>query len=177
MPAADPYSDIRQIEQEFLKAHEIGNEDVFLFERVRSRLARWKDAAEKGLGCAQFLYGQCFLNGTGVAKDDGQAMTWVRKAAEQGHSHAQVVLGAMYEDGRGVPQDDVEAVAWFRKAAEQENSKGQVALGLMYENGCGVPRDSVEAVAWLRKAAEQGNSTCAVGFRRDVFRRPWRTAG
>ena len=105
LPTADRYADIRQDEKEYLKASEVRNGDVFLFERAPSRLARWKDGANKGLACAQFLYAQCFLQGIGVARDDVQALMWVRNAAEHGHSFAQNTLGSFFQVGRAVPQD------------------------------------------------------------------------
>ena len=55
--------------------------------------------------------------GTGVPKDEVEAVKWYRKAADQGHAAAQFNLGGMYAEGRGVPKDDVEAYAWFNISA------------------------------------------------------------
>ncbi|NDJ14760.1 MAG: hypothetical protein EBY17_26805, partial [Acidobacteriia bacterium] len=104
----------------------------------------------------QFNLGVRYLNGTGVAKDEVQAVAWFRKAAEQGYAAGQNHLGFMYQNGTGVAKDEVQAVAWYRKAAEQGLANGQNNLGFMYQNGTGVAKDEVQAVAWYRKAAEQG---------------------
>ena len=67
--------------------------------------------------------------GRGVAKDDAQAVAWVRKAADQGLAPAQNNLGKMYENGRGVAKDDAQAVYWYRKAADQGQADAQNNLG------------------------------------------------
>ena len=107
--------------------------------------------AEQGDSKAQYALGFCYYSGTGVAKDDAEAVKWYRKAAEQGNTDAQFDLGV-------VTKDDVEAVKWYRKAAEQGNAKAQFNLGFCYEKGTGVAKDDVEAVKWYRKAAEQGQT-------------------
>jgi len=81
----------------------------------------------KGNAHAQVALGECYLNGTGVEKDDVEAVKWFRKAAEQGNAHAQVKLGECYRNGTGVEKDDVGAVKWFRKAAEQGRVIGEAA--------------------------------------------------
>jgi TPR repeat protein len=91
-----------------------------------------------------------------VAKDDAEAVNWLRKAAELGEATAQSNLGAMYMLGRGVAKDEAEAATWIRKAAEQGLAMAQHNLGIMYENGQGVAKDETEAVVWYRKAAAQG---------------------
>jgi hypothetical protein len=89
-----------------------------------------------------------YENGTGVSKNQSEALKWVQKAAEQGYATSQVRLGNMYRFGTGVPKNSIEAVKWFRKAAEQGLSWGQVCLASCYAEGTGVPQDFVEAYAW-----------------------------
>ena len=59
---------------------------------------------------AQHNLGYAYLNGEGVAQDDGEAVKWYRKAADQGHAEPQHNLGGMYYNGHGVPKNYVEAV-------------------------------------------------------------------
>ena len=40
-------------------------------------------------------------NGSGVAKDDAEAVKWYKKAVEQGHAGAQRNLGVMYAEWLG----------------------------------------------------------------------------
>jgi len=67
-------------------------------------------AAEQGDSDAQSNLGVMYANGQGVAKDDAQAVAWIRQAAEQGDSGAQNNLGVMYDNGQSVPKDHAQAV-------------------------------------------------------------------
>ena len=115
-----------------------------------------RKAADDGNAKAQLFLGLMYETGTGVPKDDQQAVAWSRKAAEQGHAAAQRSLGVMYANGRGVPKDDQQAVAWSRKAAEQGNAAAQSNLGLMYAIGTGVPKDDQQAYFWWLLSSAQG---------------------
>lgn len=110
--------------------------------------------AESGVAEAQYRLGCMYEKGDGVARNDAEAVKWIKFAANQGLAKAQSKLGLKYLEGEGVPQNYSEAVTWFRKAAEQGIAKAQYNLGLMYENGKGVPKDDVEAVKWYLKAKE-----------------------
>jgi TPR repeat protein len=113
-------------------------------------------AAEQGNAVAQYSLGLMYVKGTGVAKNEAEAVKWFRKAAEQGYAAAQLDLGISYEGGRGVAKDEAAAVKWYRKAAEQGVAIAQHNLGFLYMKGRGVAKDEAEAVKWYRKAAEQG---------------------
>ena len=76
-------------------------------------------AAEQGAARAQFILGNMYRQGEGVAQDDAEAVRWYRLAAEQGLARAQYSLGLMYTIGWGVPQDHAEAMRWLGLAAEQ----------------------------------------------------------
>jgi TPR repeat protein len=121
-------------------------------------VALFSQAAELGSAEGQHWLGHCFLEGTGVRKDEAEASKWFRKAAEQGNAEAQNDFGDAYRYGRGVTIDPAEAVTWYRKAAEQGNAEAQRNLGFCCQDGRGVPRDEMEAAKWFRKAAEQGNA-------------------
>jgi hypothetical protein len=58
-----------------------------------------------------------YAQGSGVARDDVQAVSWYRKAADQGVAQAQTNLGLMYAQGEGVTQDYVQAHMWFNIAS------------------------------------------------------------
>ena len=63
--------------------------------------------------------GVCYANGTGVAKDEAEAVTWFRRAAGQGHAKGQSSLGLCYANGTGVAKDKIEAAFWYGKSALQ----------------------------------------------------------
>jgi TPR repeat protein len=112
--------------------------------------------AELGDAQSQDKLGKILFEGSlGVAKDEVEAVKWLRKAAEQNLADAQLNLGVCYANGQGVAKDEVEAVKWYRKAAEQNLALAENSLGACYANGQGVAKDEVEAVKWYRKAAEQ----------------------
>jgi TPR repeat protein len=60
-----------------------------------------------------------YFEGSGVRKDQTEAVVWLRKSAEQGLSFAQAELGVAYLLGQGTPKDERQALVWLRKAADQ----------------------------------------------------------
>ena len=83
-----------------------------------------RKAAEQGYAFYQCVLGDYYRYGTGVPKDDAEALKWYRKAAEQGDAHAQLSLGSMYAEGEGVPKDRVEAYVWFNLAGPTLDKAG-----------------------------------------------------
>jgi len=63
--------------------------------------------------------GFSYADGTGVAKDEVEAVKWFRRAAEQNVAEAQATLGFNYATGQGVAKNYVQAYAWFFLAAGQ----------------------------------------------------------
>ena len=122
---------------------------------------------------AQTKLGECYLDGTGVGKDEAEAVKWFRKAAEQGNASAQIFLADCYLFGRGVARDEAEALVWFRRAAKQDGYDAETAknylkavedgdpesqynLAIDYLFGWRIKKNEAEAFKWFRKAAEQG---------------------
>jgi TPR repeat protein len=93
-----------------------------------------------------------------VTQGHVEAMEWVRMMAEEGNAAAQLTLGGMYFSGSGVEEDAAEGIRWWRLAADQGHPPAQTGLGGRYFNGRGVPKDEVEAALWYRMAAEQGDA-------------------
>jgi hypothetical protein len=98
----------------------------------------------------------CYYYGTGVPKDEVEAVRLYSLAVDQGNASAQFILGRRYAQGGGVPKDEVEAVRLYRLAVDQGNASAQFILGLCLDNGTGVPKDEVEAVRLYRLAVGQG---------------------
>ena len=118
-------------------------------------IADLKLVAYAGDVSAQVQLGVIYLTGDGVAKDDAEAVKWLRKAADQESPLAERYLAEMYFKGRGVPADTREAAKWLRMAAEQGDAQSQHNLAVLYTEGEGVPRNLKEAANWMRKAADQ----------------------
>ena len=98
-------------------------------------------------------------NGTGVPKNEAEAVRLYRQAADQGHAPSQASLGLAYDLGRGIGQSYAEALKWYRRATEKGNARGQYLLGTLYENAQGVPKDLAAAARWYRLSADQGDSS------------------
>jgi uncharacterized protein len=109
--------------------------------------------AEKGDARAQFLLGQLYAKGLGLAQNPYEAARWYRKAAEQGEAMSQAALGQSYEYGRGVSRNYAEAARWYRMGADRGLIEAQFLLGQMYKRGYGVGRDNVLAYVWFTLAA------------------------
>ena len=121
----------------------------------QKEIADLKETAYAGDVAAQVRLGVIYLTGDGVAKDDAEALKWLRKAADQDNALAERYLAEMYFKGRGVPADVSEAAKWLRFAAEQGDAESEHNLAVLYTQGLGVPRNLKEAFNWMRKAAEQ----------------------
>ncbi len=119
-------------------------------------LGQFQKAAEAGYPPALNALGVMYADGSGVPKDEREAVNWYRKAAGLGDVGGQLNLGFMYENGRGIPRDYSSAFEWYQKAADQGSAQAEDSIGYFYARGMGVKKDSTKAVAWFRKAAEQG---------------------
>ena len=75
--------------------------------------------AESGGEKAQCDLGYSYLNGTGVAKDEKEAVKWCTKSVKKGNAKAQCFLGTCYHLGIGVTKNEKEAVKWWTKSAKQ----------------------------------------------------------
>ena len=123
------------------------------------------ELADDGDADAQFKLAVIYANGEGVAKDERNAVEWVKKAAAQRHVDAQFALGEMYAHGQGIAKDERKAIKWYGKASAQGHVEAKYKLGRMYERGLGVTKNERIAVAWYEQAAVLGstNAECSLG--------------
>jgi TPR repeat protein len=117
---------------------------------------RLASMASSGNASAELIYGLEYLNGTGVAKDDGKAEQWISLAAGKGNAIAQYWLGTLYANGHGVKADPATALHWYEQAAMQGNRKAMHQLGLSYAEGWGADKNYDEAARWFSRAAALG---------------------
>lgn len=94
----------------------------------------WRPLAEQGNPEAQFILGQMYNTGRGVAQDHPEAVKWYRRAAEQGDVLAQAVLGAMYGGEEGVPPDYVQSYMWSNLAASRASTQEDRDMALEMRN-------------------------------------------
>ena len=60
--------------------------------------------------------GQAYMNGDGLAEDDGKAFALLSRAAAAGQAPAEMSLGYLYFTGRGVAPDLYQGMVWTVKA-------------------------------------------------------------
>ncbi len=125
----------------------------------KKALAIWLKQADDGHADAQWVVGNMFFAGDGMARPDPEtAAFYYRQSAEQGHLEAQVSLATLHRTGRGVKRDVAEAAKWLYKAAEAGHPVAQFDLGEIFytgENG-DVSRNAAHAFEWYRLAARSG---------------------
>ncbi len=106
----------------------------------------------------EFLLGDMYLNGDGVAQDYGEALRYLTRSANAGNAVAQNNLAYMYAVGKGVEKNHQKAVEWGMKSAMQGNAQAQLSVAGAYKRGEGVEQDYEKAFEWMEKAAMQGDA-------------------
>ena len=123
---------------------------------------RYKEALTMFIELAQYRYapaiyhiGLCYLNGTGLTRNDSQAFKFMSEAAEGGHAGAQYDLAVMYDNGTGTEIDSKLAHENFISAAEQEEPRALLEMYRRYMTGKMVEQDKCAAEEFLFRAAEK----------------------
>ena len=83
------------------------------------KLESVRTACTNAVPALQRVLGEAYLNGTGVKKDEVEAVKWFRKAAEGGDAEGQRDLGHALAAGQGTKADIVEACRWLSAAAQK----------------------------------------------------------
>lgn len=118
-------------------------------------------AAEAGDPLAQLIYGQCLLDGNGVAADAQAAFLHFHRAAQAGLAEAMNMVGRCFDQGWGVPVLPEEAARWFERAAEADLDWGLYNFATMLALGRGVAMDRERALGLFRRAASRGHAKSA----------------
>lgn len=99
-----------------------------------------------------YYIGLCYLNGTGLSKNDAQACKFFSEAAGRGETRAMYDFAIMLENGQGTEPNIALAHEYYTKAAELEEPRALVEMAHRYMNGTMVAQDSATAEALLLKA-------------------------
>ena len=120
--------------------------------------------AEAGSAQAQFKLSAMYALGLGVAKNDAEAVRWLRRSAKAGLPEAESTLGiALVRGLPGLDETRVEGRRLIERAAEHGDNKAQAMLGTMVRDGQnGFARDPVEGTKWLVLAAMTGDALMAM---------------
>ena len=98
-----------------------------------SDIDKLKDAAKKGDVKAQLSVGLLYYEGTGVAKDIGEALKWFKMAADNGETNAMKMIGLIYLTGEGVEVNLLAAYDWGSKALKARDVGGAIICGQALE--------------------------------------------
>ena len=124
--------------------------DIF----AQKSVALAEEAEAAGIADAEWILGQAYEKGQGVASDMGKAIEHYRRGAELGNVICQFMLGAIYLVGNGVPTNPEKGFELIMKAAEQGNGHAMKVLGSCYQEGHGVDKSMKKAIYWYEKALE-----------------------
>ncbi|MBO0740176.1 MAG: SEL1-like repeat protein [Hyphomicrobiaceae bacterium] len=127
-----------------------GNAEEADFLQTLRRLAYGGNAQVMG------LLGRLYATGSGVVRDDTEAVLWYRRGAEAGNPVAMTALAILALEGRGMPRDAQEGVRWLTAAADKNHLEAMHRLARLLADGKIVDRNAPEAVRLFSKAAEAG---------------------
>lgn len=120
-----------------------------------SQAAKWYRKAAVLTPEGGFKLASLLVDGKGVPKDYGQAMTLCRNAAKQDYEPAQFCVGYLYQHGFGTGADPKEAAKWYRLASQSRYRPALLALAELYSKGEGVGVDRPEAYCLLFLASQR----------------------
>jgi TPR repeat protein len=110
-----------------------------------------KAAAQGYTGAYIWLATANAEGGTGITKDEKQALEWYRKAAEAGNAVGLFGVGRAYLLGTGVPKNTKLAIETLQTAANNDVPQAVAMLRTVYESGVGVPVNNALAEKLLRR--------------------------
>lgn len=125
---------------------------------VDARLARrwFRRAALLGLPDAWARYGELYLEGGLLGRDDKKALQLFCRGAEDGSADAAYRLGIAYVCGWGVEPNERQAARWLRIAAERGHTRAAGRLGVLLAKQVECP--PAESLRWLMMAARRGDA-------------------
>ncbi|MBD0401251.1 tetratricopeptide repeat protein [Flammeovirga sp. EKP202] len=122
---------------------------------------KWRrQAAYVGSDSAEYLLGNMYAMGEGVAQSEATAIKWYMKAANHGVYSAKVAL-KQYDISKYLDKSDLEYATYL---ANQGNLDAQLMLGKYYYK-----KEKISAIHWLSKAAGQ-NSAEAELYLGDIYK-------
>jgi len=102
--------------------------------------------------------GILYEKGTGVAKDNAEAVKLYKKACDGNNARGCGKLGIMYQKGKVVTKNYKKAFSLFKKACDGNDANGCSWLGYMYENGQWATTNLSKAKKYYKKACDSGDN-------------------
>jgi localization factor PodJL len=105
-------------------------------------------AADGGDAKGMHAYGMYLFEGVGGAKDQGEALVWLKKAAERGLVDSQYNVAKLYETGdEAIQPDPAQAYKWYLIAARAGDGDAQTAVERLDKTIAAATRTRVRAEA------------------------------
>ncbi len=109
----------------------------------------YRQAAETGHAAAQGRLARLLATGTGLPRNDAQAVFWAEKAAEQADPEGMSIWGLILLQGRGVTAAPDKALRYIESAARRGDVTAQCTLATLHMRGAHVPRDYIKGMMWI----------------------------
>jgi TPR repeat protein len=113
--------------------------------------------ADSGNTHVMYRLGRMYAAGSGVARDDTEALRWYRRAADAGNLNATTALAVAHLDGRGTPVDPQAGLRLLRLATARDHVEAASRLGHILLEGGIADKDGLEAARLFTKAADAGH--------------------
>jgi TPR repeat protein len=104
---------------------------------------------------ALYYVGKCYRDGTGLAKNDKLALSFMLEAAKHNEPRAQYELAMAIHEGEIVKRDESKALEWLRLAVANEEPRAMFEMACRCFEGKGVEQDSVAGRELLEKSARE----------------------
>lgn len=122
-------------------------------------------SANQNYPVAQNELGNCYMEGTCIAKDDKKAFYWYEKASKSNYFDAINNLGYMYDLGLGIKEDNKKALQLYEDAASRGSIRALFNLGLLHKYGQGTPKNNIQAYKWFIIARNHTWSSKNISFK------------
>ena len=130
---------------------------AFLKAQVEVEIKKWESEASRGNAEAQWLLGDCYLEGIDGRRDDQLARQWFQRASDSGLSWGDITLASMWLHGVGGDVDITAGVSLLRKSIVAGYPEANQRLANHYLRCEGKP-GRAKAQQLLSDAADQGNA-------------------
>jgi Sel1 repeat len=110
--------------------------------------------AEAGNAYIMYRLGRMYAFGTGVGRDEREAVRWYRQGAAAGNAAAMTALAAAVVEGRGTDRNPEQGLALLRAAIDKGSLEAMYAMGTITRDGKLVVRNPQEAVRLFTQAAQ-----------------------
>lgn len=130
--------------------------------------------ADRGDADAQFMLGEMYYSGEGVARDVKKSADYYTKSAMQGNPKGQKALGFIYQmSGSVLGTNCDKAMYWYKKSAEQGYVPAYYSVSLIYYYQYGEDcsgKNQKGGNEWMLKAAEAGDRSAQSSIRFNYYR-------